>query len=110
MLFRNLLIIFLLNIGLKAFCQQQDVTFHLNAHLFPGKKILKVKRDFYDPYLWVLTQNDEVYRVNSLTQTIDDYTATFSAYNNLKFTDIAGRSKDTVFIGTNSNTLLEYQQ
>lgn len=89
---------------------QQDVDFHLSAHLLSGKKIIKVKRDYYDPYLWVLTQNDEVYRVNSLTLAIDDYTATFSAYNNLQFTDIAGRSKDTVFIGTNSSTLLEYQQ
>jgi gliding motility-associated-like protein len=103
------LCLFLCAICKKAY-SQQDVDFHLSAHLLSGKKIIKVKRDYYDPYLWVLTQNDEVYRVNSLTLAIDDYTATFSAYNNLKFTDIAGRSKDTVFIGTNSNTLLEYQQ
>jgi gliding motility-associated-like protein len=103
------LCLFLCTICNKAY-SQQDVDFHLSAHLLSGKKIIKVKRDYYDPYLWVLTQNDEVYRVNSLTQAIDDYTAAFSAYNNLQFTDIAGRSQDTVFIGTNSSTLLEYQK
>src|SRR5580700_2312022 len=108
MLFRNLLIILFLTVGLKAFCQQQDVTFHLNAHLFPGKKILKVKRDFYDPYVWVLAANNEVYRVNSLTLAIDDYTSTFSGYSALPFIDIAGRSKDTVFIATQSINVVQY--
>ena len=109
MLFRKLLIILLLLISAGAYCQQ-DVDFHLSAHLLQGQKILKVKRDFYDPYLWVLAQNNAVYRVNSLTQAIDDYSATFAAYNNLQFVDIAGRSKDTVFIGTNSNNLIEYKK
>ncbi|HEY2583105.1 MAG TPA: hypothetical protein VGI43_14940, partial [Mucilaginibacter sp.] len=89
---------------------QQDVDFHLNAHLLAGKKILKVKRDFYDPYLWVLAQNNEVYRVNSLTLAIDNYTPTFSAYNNLQFIDIAGCSQDTVFIATNSTNVIELKK
>lgn len=91
----------------KAF--SQDVEFHLNSHLFIGKKILKIKRDFYDPYLWVLAQNNQVYRVNSLTLAIDDYTAVFSAYSSYQFIDIAGRSKDTVFIATNSPNIIEYK-
>jgi gliding motility-associated-like protein len=93
----------------NAYCQQ-DVDFHLSAHLFPGKKIIKVKRDYYDPYLWVLAQNDEVYRVNSLTLAIDDYTATFAPYNNLQFIDIAGHSQDTVFVATNSNIIIELKK
>jgi len=109
MLLRIFIFITLLLTGLMAFGQPQDVDFHLNAHLLPGKKILKVKRDFYDPYLWVLAQNNEVYRVNSLTQVIDNYTATFSAYNNLQFVDIAGRSKDTVFIATNSTNIIHFK-
>jgi hypothetical protein len=28
----------------------------LNSYLLPGKIILKVKRDFYDPYLWVASR------------------------------------------------------
>jgi len=88
---------------------QQDVDFHLNAHLFAGKKILKVKRDFNDPYLWVLAQNNQVYRVNSLTLAVDDYTAKFSAYSSLPFIDIAGKSKDTVFVATNSTNIIEYR-
>lgn len=109
-LYRNLLSILLLFIFINTFAQQQDVDFHLNAHLLTGKKILKVKRDFYDPYLWVLASNNEVYRVNSLTQTIDDYTATFAGYGNLSFIDIAGRSKDTVYIATNSSNVIQYKK
>jgi len=99
-LYYKLLLLFLLTMPANVYCQQ-DIDFHLNAHLLPGKKILKVKRDFYDPYLWVLAQNNEVYRVNSTTLAIDDYTSKFSGYHNLHFNDIAGRSKDTVFISAN---------
>jgi gliding motility-associated-like protein len=107
--YRNFLFIILLCISSKAFCQQ-DVDFHLNSYLLPGKIILKAKRDFYDPYLWVLAKNNEVYRVNSLTLTVDDYTPQFAAYNNLQFIDIAGRSQDTVFIATNSTNIIEYEK
>src|SRR6185312_7856976 len=104
------LIIFCLFPLQKVFCQQQDVEFHLNAKLLAGKKILKVKRDFYDTYLWVLAENNEVYRINSVTMVIDDYTPQFSQYHNLQFTDIAGRSQDTVFIATNSPTFIHYKK
>jgi gliding motility-associated-like protein len=107
MLFRNLLLICLLSISIGASCQPQDVEFHLNAHLFNGQKILKVKRDFHDIYLWVLGQNNTVYRVNSITLTVDDYTSKFSSFTNLQFVDIMGHSADTVFIATNSTTLIE---
>jgi gliding motility-associated-like protein len=106
---RKFLAIILSMISAKAYCQQQDVQVHLNSHLLPGKTILKVKRDFRDPYLWVLAKNNEVYRVNSLTLAIDDYTAQFSAYSNLQFIDIAGRSKDTVFIATQSTNVIQYK-
>jgi gliding motility-associated-like protein len=89
---------------------QQDVDLHLNATLLSGKNILKIKRDFHDPYLWVLAQNNEVYRVNSITNAIDDYTSQFRAYSSLQFVDIAGRSQDTVFIATNSTNLIEYKK
>ena len=93
----------------KCYCQSQDVTFHLNTTLLAGQKVLKVKRDFNDPYLWVLAANNQVYRVNSLTMAIDNYTTAFAAYNNLQFIDIAGRSQDTVFIATNSTNVIEYK-
>lgn len=83
---------------------------HLSRSLLTGKKILKVKRDFNDPFLWVLAQNNEVYRVNSLTFDIDDYTGAFSAFKNLNFIDIAGRSQDTVFIATNSTNIIDYKK
>jgi len=106
--FKRLLFLLLLFISFKVY--SQDVEFHLNAHLFPGKNILKVKRDFRDPYLWVLAQNNEVYRVNSITLAVDDYTSTFAAYSGMQFIDIAGRSQDTVFIATNSTNVIEYKK
>jgi gliding motility-associated-like protein len=107
-LYRLALVITILFSVKQAF-SQQDVEFHLNVKLLPGKKILKVKRDFYDPYVWVLAQNNEVYRVNSLTMAVDDYTGVFSAYSHLQFVDIAGRSRDTVFIATNSTNVIHYK-
>ncbi|HZX57513.1 MAG TPA: hypothetical protein VFE54_02265, partial [Mucilaginibacter sp.] len=92
-----------------AYSQQQDVDFHLNSELLNGKTILKVKRDFYDPYLWVLAKNNEVYRVNSVTLAVDNYTPQFAGYNNLQFIDIAGRSKDTVFVATNSTNVIQFK-
>ncbi|HTD40146.1 MAG TPA: hypothetical protein VK671_05960, partial [Mucilaginibacter sp.] len=108
MCIRQLLVIFLLSFSINAYCQQ-DVQFHLNSHLLQGKTILKVKRDFFDPYLWVLAKNNEVYRVNSITLAVDNYTPQFSAYNNLQFIDIAGRSRDTVFIATASTNVIQYK-
>jgi gliding motility-associated-like protein len=107
MRFRNILFIALLLICVKTYSQQQDVDFHLNAHLLNGQKILKVKRDFHDIYLWVLGQNNNVYRVNSVTLAIDDYSSQFAVYNNFQFVDIMGHSADTVFIGTNSTNVIE---
>jgi gliding motility-associated-like protein len=106
---RNSLVATFLFLCSVAYSQQQDILFHLSANLLPGKKILKVKRDFYDPYLWVLAENNQVYRINSLNQVIDDYTAKFSSYNGLQFIDIAGRSQDTVFIASNSGAVLQYR-
>ncbi|MDN5287977.1 MAG: hypothetical protein JWR38_4251 [Mucilaginibacter sp.] len=108
MQFKRLLFLLLTFISLKA--HSQDVEFHLSSHILPGKNILKVKRDFRDPYLWVLAQNNEVYRVNSTTLAVDDYTSRFAAYSGLQFIDIAGRSQDTVFIATNSTNVIEYKK
>ncbi len=111
MFFRYLIITFFIVIGLSAYAQQQpqDVVFHLNTHLLSGKKILKVKRDFNDYYVWVLAENNQVYRINSQTLVVDDYTASFAAYNTFKFTDIAGHSADTAIVVANTPNLIEYQ-
>lgn len=108
MLLKRLLFILFIFTSIRSIAQ--DVEFHVNTHLFPGKNVLKAKRDFNDPYLWVLAQDNEVYRINSLTLTVDDYTSQFAAYSNLEFIDIAGRSKDTVFIATKSPNVIEYKK
>jgi gliding motility-associated-like protein len=107
--FSKLLLIILLLFAIKAY-GQQDVDFHLNAHLLSGKKVLKVKRDFHDPYLWALTTGNGVYRINSINLQVDDYTSVFAGYSNLQFVDIAGRSQDTVFVATNSTNVIEYKK
>jgi len=107
MLYRNITILLLFIFPLKAWCQPQDVDFHLSAHLLNGQKIIKVKRDFNDVYLWALGTNNTVYRVNSITLAVDDYTAKFAQYNNLQFADILARSADTVFIAANTPDVIE---
>jgi len=92
----------------KCYGQSQDVEFHLGAHLLTGQNILKVKRDFHDVYLWALGQNNTVYRVNSTTLAVDDYTTLFAPYSNLQFVDIMGHSADTVFVATKSTNVIEY--
>jgi hypothetical protein len=87
MLCRRLLFLFLVSIYFSGYAQ--PLNFTVANHFFTGVKILKVKRDFNDPYLWVLAQNNQVFRINSIAQTVDDYTGTFSSYNNLQFIDIA---------------------
>jgi len=109
MLRRLLLFVFFLTFAATA-SAQQDMDFHLGSHLLAGINVLKVKRDFYDPYLWVLAQNNRVYRINSLTMGIDDYTPTFAPYTSAPFVDIAGRSADTVYIATASTKVIEYEK
>lgn len=104
--YRNLpLLIFLLLC--KIAYGQQDVDFHLGNQLLNGKTILKVKRDFADPYLWVLAKNNEVYRINSITLVMDDYTTAFAAYSTLPFIDIAGSNQNMVFVATNTTNVIE---
>ncbi|TFF36204.1 hypothetical protein E2R66_16825 [Mucilaginibacter psychrotolerans] len=88
---------------------QQDLGFQINQHFFAGKNIISVKRDFIDPYLWVLAQNNQVYRINSVTMVIDDFTSAFANYGNFQFIDIAGLNKDTVFMATNANAVVQYK-
>jgi hypothetical protein len=104
------LLLFILATTFYSVHAQQDMDLHLSNTFLSGKNILKVKRDFHDPYLWVLAQNNEVYRINSVTKTVDNYTNRFSSYSNFHFIDIAGCSNDLVFIATKSDNLLEYKQ
>jgi hypothetical protein len=87
---------------------QKDIDLALNGTYLTGKNVLKINRDYNDPYLWVLVQNNGVYRINSITKAIDDYTAKFSAYSNLNFIGIAGYNQDEVIIASD-NTVIHYK-
>jgi gliding motility-associated-like protein len=88
---------------------QQDISFQVTDTYLAGKDIFKVKRDYNDPYLWVLCGNNEIYRINSLTKKVDDFTAQFTSYWQLGFVDIVGLSQDVVYLATNSPVVLEYK-
>ncbi|MDB5022479.1 MAG: hypothetical protein JWP78_234 [Mucilaginibacter sp.] len=103
--YRNFLLTVVLFFCSKAYCQQQDLTFHLNNQLLKGKIILKVKWDINDPYLWVLAKNNEVYRVNTTTLAIDDYSSKFSAFSDQQFIDIAGKNQDSVWLASRSKLI-----
>lgn len=107
--YRLLLAILCFLIGKTAYAQLQDVEFHSGGQFLAGKAILKVKRDFKDPFLWVLAKNNQVFRINSITMAVDDYTPKFTQYNNLQFIDIAGKNKDTVYLASNSANVVEYK-
>jgi gliding motility-associated-like protein len=102
------LLLFILVITFYSVHAQQDMDLHLSDTFLPGKNVLKVKRDFLDPYLWVLTQGNGVYRINSITGDVADYSSQFTGYSNFNFIDIASDSKDAVFVATNSSNVLKY--
>jgi gliding motility-associated-like protein len=106
MILRYLLILLLFSCCLTAY-GQQDMDLHLNATFLPGKNILKVKRDFNDPYLWVLAQGNQVYRINSITKAVDDYTSQFSVFSGQQFIDIAGVNQNLVYIACNASIIVE---
>ena len=107
--FRYLLFFLLMFLGIsKCFGYDPDIGFHLVNHLLSGKNIIKIKKDAVDNYFWALTQNNEIYRINGSTYSVDDYTASFSAYHNYKFIDIAGYSSDEVAVATNTTNVILY--
>jgi gliding motility-associated-like protein len=93
------LILLLIFFCSPALCQQ-DVDFHIGGQFFTGKKVLKVSHDFNDPYLWVLTANNGVYRINSQTLVVDDYSSNFSAYSADAMIAIAGKDQNNSAIIT----------
>jgi gliding motility-associated-like protein len=103
--YRYLLITVLLLFCSKAFSQKQDLTFHLTTQILRGKIILKVKWDISDPYLWVLAKNNEVYRVNTTTLAVDDFSSKFAAFSDQQFIDIAGLNQDSVWLASRSKLI-----
>ena len=103
-------LLFLLVLPFAALGQKQDLDFHIGNQFFAGQPIIKIKRDFKDPFVWVLAKNNSVYRINSQTLVVDDYTQQFAAYSNYQFIDIAGRNQDTVFIATNTTAIIELKK
>ncbi|MFI5161243.1 MAG: gliding motility-associated C-terminal domain-containing protein [Sphingobacteriales bacterium] len=72
-----------------------------------GQRVIKLSRDFDDGYMWILTSNNGLYRLNTLTKQLDDYTVQFSSLSNYQIFDIAGINPNMVTIAIkNSDTAL----
>jgi hypothetical protein len=85
---------------------QQDVDFHINSHYLAGQKIVKVYKNELSPVIWALSDNNKIYKINSSTGTVDDLSAQFSAFSNMKFIDIVCLDDQKLFIATNSTEIL----
>ncbi|GAB3924324.1 hypothetical protein GCM10028827_12130 [Mucilaginibacter myungsuensis] len=81
---------------------------HLDGVVLSGKNVLKVRRYLNEPYLWVLADNNEVFRVNTLTRAVEDLTGAFSTYAaGQEFIDIAIVNANVAVVAT-STRLLHY--
>ncbi|MBD1363812.1 gliding motility-associated C-terminal domain-containing protein [Mucilaginibacter sp. ZT4R22] len=86
----------LLFIFLYTAAYAQDVDLYLSGHILPGKSIIKISRDGWDQYMWILAENNEVYRLNTVTQQLEDLSPKFSQYSAYHLFDIAGFYENTV--------------
>jgi len=91
----------------KSAFGQQDVDFHVAAHYFTGKKILKVYQNISSPYVWVLGSYNSVYRLNTTTQQIDDLSNQFLAVAQYHFIDIASPDDNELIVGTDSSVVIK---
>lgn len=90
----------------------QDIDLYLTSHIMAGKSIIKLSRDFDDPYMWILAKNNEVYRLNTITKQLDDYTPKLQSISGYQIFDIAGLETDMVDLAinnTNGTRLASYK-
>jgi gliding motility-associated-like protein len=100
-------LLFLVN---RSFCQ--DVDLYITGHYLPGKSIIKLNRDFYDGYMWILAKNNEIYRLNTITNQLDNYTTQFQQFNNFQIFDIAAIDSNRVTFAiknSDSTVLVNYR-
>jgi gliding motility-associated-like protein len=103
------LLIFVLTAG-SSFAQ--DVDLYLTGHYLAGKSVIKLCRDFDDPYMWILAKNNEVYRLNTVTKQLDDYTPKLNSISGYQIFDIAGLGANMVELAiknANGTRLASYQ-
>jgi gliding motility-associated-like protein len=104
-------LLFLLVIFFTEIAFGQDVDLYLTDHYLAGKSIIKMNRDFDDPYMWVLVKNNEVYRLNTITKQLDDYTLRFQIFTGYQIFDIAGIGQERVTLAiknADSTMLVNY--
>jgi gliding motility-associated-like protein len=85
----------------------QDVDLYLTEHYLAGKSVIKLSRDFDDPYMWILTKNNEIYRLHTGTKQLDDFTAQFKSITGGNIFDIAGISAAWVVVAVRNGTSVD---
>ena len=90
----------------------QDIDLYLTDHYLAGKSVIKLSRDFDDPYMWILTRNNEIYRLNTVSKQLDNFTAQFQSIAGSNIFDIAGIGPDWVTLAiknANGTDLVNYK-
>src|SRR5437588_2470549 len=97
MYFKRLLLLFIFIAPIKLILAQ-DVTFYLTGRYLTGKPIVKLSRDFDDPYMWVLGKSNDIYRINTLNNQVEDLTSTFQQFSADKIFDMTSISQNWVVL------------
>lgn len=92
--FRYLFLSIILLITNSTFAQ--DVNLYLSDHYLAAKSIIKLSRDFDDPYLWILAPNNGIFRLNTATKQLEDLSASFQQFSSYQIFDIAGITYNTL--------------
>ena len=103
MRFIRLILLLLVIVSTKS-ALAQDVDLYLTDHYLAGKSVIKLSRDFDDPYMWILTRNNEIYRLNTVSKQLDNFTAQFQSIAGGNIFDIAGISAAWVVVAVRNGT------
>jgi gliding motility-associated-like protein len=85
---------------------QQDVNLYVTRHLLPGKKIIKVYKNTPSELVWVLTDNNQIFRINTTTEAVDDLSATFAPYAGYRFIDIVAHKDQEIYVATDDEFVI----
>jgi len=102
---RRTLLLFLLIVCKTVYCQQ-DIELYVTNHYLTGQKTLKVYKNIASPIIWVLATNNKVYKINTLSNLVDDYSNQFATYNTFQFIDVVSPDDQTLIVATNASSVL----
>ena len=70
----------------------------MSGQYLTAKPISKLSRDFDDPYMWVLGKNNDIYRINTLNNQVEDLPFAFQQFSGKKIFDMTSISQNWVVL------------